>query len=187
MNFATKSTPRLNRIPMVYRPYPWVILGLSLGLLGCQDLQTLVVPPQILGGGINSQFSDQHPAFSSNGRYLALASDRAYSRKIYLYDLKEKRFVDLPNLNRTDSSQDQPALSAEGRYIAYVSTERGRPDVFVYDRTQGRSQLLTATVRGSVRHPTLSGDGKFVAYESNRLGQWHIEIYDRSGQMNSNP
>lgn len=172
---------------MIHRRGQLFILGVMLGLSGCQDLQSFVAPPQILGGGINSQFADEHPAFSSNGRYLALASDRSYSRNIYLYDLQEKRFVDLPNLNRVDSSQDQPALSADGRYIAYISTERGRPDVFVYDRSSGRSQLLTATVRGSVRNPTISGDGKFVAYESNRLGQWHVEIYDRSGQIKDTP
>jgi Tol biopolymer transport system component len=73
-------------------------------------------------------------------------------------------------------------LSANGRYIAYVSTERGRPDVFVYDRQTQQSQLLTLTVRGSVRSPSISGDGRFVAYESSRFGQWHIEIYDRTPQ-----
>jgi Tol biopolymer transport system component len=161
-----------------------LIVGFALSLVGCQDLQSFVAPPQVIGGGINSQFADEHPTLSSNGRYLAFASDRTYSRNIYLYDLQAKRFIDLPNLNRLNSSQDQPTLSADGRYIAYVSTERGRPDVFVYDRNSGRSQLLTATIRGSVRYPTISGDGKTVAYQSSRLGQWHIELYDRGAQLN---
>jgi Tol biopolymer transport system component len=156
-----------------------LLLSLALGIGGCQNLRVFTAPPQILGGGINSQSPDEYPAYSSDGHYLAFASDRANSRDIYLYDLRQRRFVGLPNLNRSDSSQDQPAVSANGRLIAYVSTERGRPDVFVYDRNTQRSQLLTLNVRGSVRHPSITGDGRFVAYESSRLGQWHLEIYDR--------
>lgn len=162
-------------------PCQWLIMSLlALGSFGCQqELQLFTAPPQVVGGGLNSQTPDQHPAYSSDGRYLAFASDRANSRDIYLFDLRQRRFVNLPNLNRINSSQDQPALSANGRWIAYVSTERGRPDVFVYDRETQRSQLLTLNNRGSVRHPTITGNGRFIAYESARLGQWHIEIYQR--------
>ncbi|NER93984.1 MAG: TolB family protein [Symploca sp. SIO1B1] len=137
-------------------------------------------PPQILSGGINSQRADESPAYSSDGRYLAFASDRNRSRDIFLYDLQQKRLVDLPNLNRRDSSQDQPALSSDGRFIVYVSSERGKTDVLVYDRNQQRSRLLTAGVKGSVRHPTISGDGRYVAYETSQLGQWNIAIVERN-------
>jgi len=137
-------------------------------------------PPQILTGGINSQRADESPAYSSDGRYLAFASDRNRSRDIFLYDLQQKRLIDLPNLNRRDSSQDQPALSADGRFIAYVSSERGKTDILVYDRQAQRSQLLTADVRGSVRHPTISGDGRYVAYETSQLGQWNIAIVEQA-------
>jgi Tol biopolymer transport system component len=167
------------RIALIWQS---LIVCLAFSLVSCQDLQSFVAPPQVVGGGINSRFADEHPAFSSDGQYLAFASDRTYSRNIYLYNLRQKQFVELPNLNRLNSSQDQPSLSANGRYIAYVSTERGRPDVFVYDRQTQQSQLLTLTVRGSVRSPSISGDGRFVAYESSRFGQWHIEIYDRTPQ-----
>ncbi len=136
-------------------------------------------PPQILTGGLNSQRADESPAYSSDGRYLAFASDRNRSRDIFLYDLQQRRLIDLPNLNRRDSSQDQPALSADGRFLAYVSSERGKTDILVYDRQTQRSQLLTGGVRGSVRHPTISGDGRYVAYETSQLGQWHIAIVER--------
>lgn len=137
-------------------------------------------PPQILTGGINSQRADESPAYSSDGRYLAFASDRNQSRDIFLYDLQQKRLIDLPNLNRRDSSQDQPALSANGRFIAYISSERGKTDILIYDRQIQRSQLLTGDVRGSVRHPTISGDGRYVAYETSQLGQWNIAIVERT-------
>jgi Tol biopolymer transport system component len=157
--------------------YYWLIIFVGLITSGCGT--QFNSPPQILSGGLNSQRADAFPAYSSDGRYLAFASDRNRSRDVFLYDLQQKRLIDLPNLNRRDSSQDQPALSADGRFIAYVSNERGKTDILVYDRQTQRSQLLTGGVRGSVRHPSIRGDGHSVAYETSQLGQWHIAIIER--------
>lgn len=157
--------------------YYWLIVFVGLLLNSCgAQFNSL---PQVIVGGLNSQRADEFPAYSSDGRYLAFASDRNRSRDVFLYDLQQKRLVDLPNLNRRDSSQDQPALSADGRFIAYVSNERGKTDILVYDRQIQRSQLLTGGVRGSVRHPSIRGDGSYVAYETSQLGQWHIAIVAR--------
>ena len=123
---------------------------------------------------------DEYPAYSSDGRYLAFASDRNNNRDIFLYDLQERRLVDLPSLNRSDFAEDQPAVSADGRFIAYVSTARGKTDILVYDRQTQRSQLLTANTKGSVRHPTITGNGRYVAFETSQLGQWHIAIVERT-------
>lgn len=156
--------------------YCWLIVGVGLINSGCGI--RFNSPAQVLTGGLNSQRADEFPAYSSDGRYLAFASDRNRSRDIFLYDLQQKRLIDLPNLNRLDSNQDQPALSADGRLIAYVSNERGKTDILVYDRQTQRSQLLTSGARGSVRHPTITGDGRYLAYETSQLGQWHIAIVE---------
>lgn len=155
------------------------VLGLLILLLGgCNH--PLLVDPQILTGGLNSQFAEEYPSYSGDGRYLAFASDRYGRRDIFLFDLQQRTLVALPNLNRRDSSQDQPSLSADGRFIAYVSTERGKTDIMVYDRQTQRSELLTANMRGTVRQPTISGDGRQVAFQSSQLGQWNIAIVNRN-------
>jgi Tol biopolymer transport system component len=155
----------------------YLLTVLAFLLNGCSG--TLFIKPLIPVGGLNSQSPDEYPAYSSDGRYLTFASDRAGSRDIYLFDSQERRLVALPNLNRRDSRQDQPSLSGDGRYIAYVSTERGKTDILVYDRDTQRSELLTANVHGSVSHPTISGDGRKVAFQTSEMGQWHIAVIER--------
>jgi Tol biopolymer transport system component len=156
-----------------------LLLTLALTLIaGCTP--SLLIQPEIIPGDINSNSTEEYPSYSSDGRYLAFASDRRSHRDIFLYDLRDKQLVSIPNLNRRDSSQDQPALSATGRYIAYVSTERGKTDIFVYDRSTQKSELLTANVKGSCANPTINGDGSQVAFQSSQLGQWKIFIISRN-------
>ena len=149
---------------------------------GCSS--SLLTQPEIIPGGINSNSVEEYPAYSSDSRYLAFASDRRGHRDIFLYDLQDKRLISLPNLNRRDSAQDQPALSDNGRYIAYVSTERGKTDIFVYDRQKQRSELLTVNVKGSTKQPTISGDGSQIAFQASQLGQWKIVIVNRQVDNN---
>lgn len=139
-----------------------------------------VTPPtQNLGASLNSSATDQEPSYSYDGRYLVFASDRLAQRSIYLYDMQQRRLVDLPGLNQPNTLQEQPDISADGRYIVYISEQLGKPDVFVYDRQTFEAKRLTENILAEVRHPAISGNGRFVAFESNRSGQWNIEIYDR--------
>ena len=170
---------RENRLKSFFKPkrlFLLVIWG-TLLLTGCS--KAVLINPQLPSGGINSLAPDEYPAFSGDGRYLAIASDRNGRREIFLYDVQKRSLVFLPNLNQPNASQDQPSLNANGRFIAYVSTARGKTDIMVYDRNTQSSELLSANIRGSVAHPTISGDGKRVAFQTSQLGQWHIAIVER--------
>lgn len=152
-------------------------------LTSCQDPSFLTPPPQTLGATLNSSAGDHEPQFSYDGRYLVFTSNRQSHRGIFLYDVQQRRLIDLPGLNQLGSIQDQPDISADGRYIVYISEERGKPNVFVYDRQTFKTDLIAGNLVNEVRRPTISGNGRFVAFESNRSGQWDIEIYDRGSSV----
>lgn len=132
---------------------------------------------------LNSRYNDEQPTLSGNGRFVAFVSDRDGSRQIVMYDLQERRFVDLPRLNRSDAIAESPSLSYTGRYIAYVASDLGSPAVELYDRATSSTQVLTVGYRGWVRNPSLSPDGRYIVFETSRRGQWDVEVLDRGSNI----
>jgi Tol biopolymer transport system component len=148
-------------------------------LAGCTNAGFLVLPTQNFGNSLNSVNLEQEPNFSYDGRYMVFASDRLGYRAVFLFDVQQRRLINLPGLNTPGVMQDQPDINADGRYIVYVSETRGKPDVYVYDRISRQNQLITGNILGNIRHPTISGDGRFIGFQLDRNGQWDIEIFDR--------
>lgn len=165
-------------------------------LLGADSRKTLViglsvlaivswisVPAIAVAAELNSGFADQQPALSGNGRYLGFVSDRQGGRKLYVYDLQQQQFVDLPHLNRPHTVIESPSLSATGRYIVYLTPTQAYPEIDLYDRATQRSVALTPGYFGWVRNPVISPDGRYVVFESSREGRWDIEILDRGARV----
>lgn len=157
----------------------FLVISFIVGLNSCGDASLVTPPPQNFGSSLNTTAAEEHPRFSYDGRYLAIASDRQAQRSILLYDVQSRRLIPLPGLNQMRIRYDEPDISADGRYIVYVSEQSGKPDIFLYDRQTLNSENLTKDWLGEVRNPTISGNGRFIAFESNRNGQWDITIYDR--------
>lgn len=127
---------------------------------------------------LNSRYSDEQPAISGDGRWLAMVSNRYGRREILLFDVQQQSFVDLPGLNRDGAIADSPSISRTGRYLVYLSSVQGRPDIFIYDRATRQNKLLTQGYRSWLRNPRISPDGRYVVFETARRGQWDIEIMD---------
>jgi Tol biopolymer transport system component len=156
-------------------------------LAGCQNSGFLVLPTQNFGNSLNSVNREQEPNFSYDGRYMVFASDRLSYRAIFLFDVQQRRLINLPGLNTPGVMQDQPDINADGRYIVYVSEARGKPDIYVYDRISRQNQLITGNILGDIRHPTISGDGRFIGFQIDRNGQWDVQIFDRGPGVRSLP
>ena len=77
-------------------------------------------------GALVGDSTDVEPSISSDGRWLAFASNRsggAGGFDVYLYDLLTSTMVGLPHLN-TAGDERHPAVSADGKVLFFQS----RPD-----------------------------------------------------------
>lgn len=156
----------------------WLGLGICLSLVSllfaCEQSGVPVGPTEL-----DSRFNDEQPALSGDGRFLAFVSNRNGSRGIWMYDLRERRFVNLPRLNRRDAIAEFPSLSYTGRYIVYIASDSARPEIELYDRATQQPQVLTSGYRGWFRNPSISPDGRYIVFQTGVRGQWDIEVVDR--------
>jgi Tol biopolymer transport system component len=127
------------------------------GGAGLQDiyLYDLAAKKRVEVPGLNSPSRETEPWLSADGRWLTFVSTRPTqpnkpagtgSLDVYLYDLREKKLVDLPGLNGPGPDQS-PTLSPNGRHLAFVSERlgnEGHRDIYLYDRApeDGKPRLL---------------------------------------------
>lgn len=165
-------------------PRVWlcVIAFLGLALVACQDGNFVTPPADPLGTNLNSFHSELNPRLSDDGRYLVFSSDRRQQRRIFLYDLSQRKLLPLPGLHQPNIFYDQPDISRNGRYLVYISEQEGKTNIYLYDRQTFQSKNLTRTYLGQVKNPTISGDGRWIAFEGDHRGQWDIEVIDRGVQ-----
>lgn len=130
-------------------------------------------------GSLNSRYTDEQPALSGNGRFLAFVSNRDGGRKIWMYDLQQQKFVDLQHLHQRQAIAESPSLSLTGRYLTYIASNQGRPAMILYDTVTQRSEVLASSYRSWLRNPRISADGRYIVFETSRRGQWDIEVLDR--------
>jgi tricorn protease-like protein len=105
---------------------------------------------------------------------------------VFLYDLLDRKTIDLPKLNRENFDQRMPALSADGRLLAFASNAPGgvgATDIYLYDLTARK--VVTVPELNSKNldlQPALNGDGRLVAFSSDRpggAGGRDIYLFDR--------
>ena len=128
---------------------------------------------------MNSPASELNPQVTS--RYIVFVSDRNGSQDVYLYDLSNRRLVDLPGLNSFNEIASHPSLSEDGRYLVFAASIRGKSGIYLYDRQTQQKRNLTA-IQAEVRNPVISADGSTIAFEAGTDGQWQVLVYSRSGE-----
>jgi len=157
------------------RPIHWsLIFSLTSLLVSCNTTNLPIGPTSL-----NSRYTEEQPALSGNGRFLAFVSNRNGNHQLVVYDLERQLFIRTPGINRPETIAESPSMSYTGRYITYITSDQGRPVVALYDRATQQPQILTPIYRGWVRNPNISPDGRYVVFETASRGQWDIEVLDR--------
>lgn len=141
--------------------------------------------------GTAADGSNNEPALSADGRYVAFAStadnlvagDTNGHSDIFVRDLQTGTTVRASVTTaevQADNDSDQPSISADGRYVAFSSLAsnlaagdtNGHYDVFVRDLQAGTTTRVSVpttgnSIGGDSFAPSLSADGTTVAFTSN--------------------
>lgn len=130
------------------------------------------------------------PVLSQDGRYCVFTFEvENKTSKIFCWDRKEAKLVDLPAINDSPNAILGASMSSDGNLIAFASWNRpGGPGtgyhVFLLDKSAKKLVDLPGLNSQSFddRMPALSGDGRFLAFASNRkggVGLTDLYLYDR--------
>jgi Tol biopolymer transport system component len=130
------------------------------------------------------------PAMSSNGRFVAFASDATNlvagdtNRRVdvFVKDLQTgtvERVSVGPDGRQGNGGSDEPSISADGRFVSFESfasnlvagDTNAMLDVFLHDRATGHTRRVSVGSEGTQANaanwtPSLSADGRYLAFRS---------------------
>jgi Tol biopolymer transport system component len=143
--------------------------------------------------GTKSGSTEDRPALSADGRYIAFTSDQRLVSgdanghvDVFVHDRVTHatiRASEGPSGVEADDRSDHASISPDGRYVAFDSRAtnlvprdtNGDTDVFVRDLVAGTTDRVSvrtggAEVRGHSRRPSVSDAGSRVAFSSDSGG-----------------
>ena len=140
---------------------------LLLLVIGCSDPRPQ--PRSDLNGLLRQAGSRRDPALGQ--RWLASLTQRGGRERIELIDLRNRKPVPLPGLNRADVS-----VSADGERLAVVEQRQGRTELLLYRRSQAAVQRIPIEPAGVPRAVSLDAQGKRLAVQISRDGRWQVDL-----------
>ena len=113
------------------------------------------------------------PAWSPDGRRLALTLSRDGNSDIYVLDIAKRK---LRRLTRHQAIDTEAAWSPNGRYIVFTSDRTGRPQIHRMSITGGPAELLTHEGRENAR-ASYGPDGNSMVLVTNRGKGYRIGVF----------
>jgi len=114
------------------------------------------------------------PAWSPDGKRLALAVTRAGNPDIYAYDFAGGKAQRLTDNSAIDT---EPAWSPDGRDIVFTSDRGGQPQIYSMPARGGPARRLTFEGSYNAR-ATWSPDGRLLAMVHGQDGRYRIAVLD---------
>ena len=148
-------------------------LGVLLLLAGCSSDRPR--PRPALNGLLRQSVSSRRDP-SLGQIWLASLGKRGGRERIELIDLRNRRPVPLPGLNRADAQPISLSVSGDGARIAVVQQRDDRTELFLYRRNAAALQRIPLDPPGVPRSVSLDGSGRLLAVEVSRNGRWDVDL-----------
>jgi TolB protein len=124
----------------------------------------------------NFRGSNSAPAWSPDGRSLAVTLSRDGGSQLYVMDANggEPR-----RLTQTAGIDTEPVFTADGRSIYFVSDRGGSPQIYRMPTSGGQAERVTFSGSYNIS-PTISPDGRWLAYVSRVNGAFKLQAMELS-------
>jgi dipeptidyl aminopeptidase/acylaminoacyl peptidase len=157
----------------------WTRKGEMLALVSSVRVQALYrVPVPIAAGAaieperwIASRSVENTPAFSPDGRFLLVSSERSGSSQIYRSDAEGNGAIQLTKLFGV--TVGSPAWSPDGQRILFDARVGGNPDIWVMDLDGNNPRRVTTEASEDVTG-AWTPDGNSIVFCSNRSGDQQL-------------
>ena len=114
------------------------------------------------------------PAFSPDGRRLAMTLSKDGNPEVYVMDLRTER---LRRITRNAAIDTEPSWSPDGRFLAFTSDRGGKPQIYRTPAEGGPLERLTFEGSYNTR-PVYSPDGARLALVHRDEGRYRIGLLD---------
>jgi TolB protein len=126
----------------------------------------------------NFKGSNSAPAWSPDGKTLALTLSREGGSQLFLLDANASG-QDPKRLATSTSIDTEPVFTPDGQTIYFVSDRGGSPQIYKIPVSGGNAQLVTGSGNYNIS-PSVSPDGRWLAYISRVAGAYKLYLQDLS-------
>jgi Tol biopolymer transport system component len=155
------------------------------GTQGNLDLSTISLEkpePKHFLGDSGTLSHEESPAWSPDGKQIALTSTRDGNQEIYVIDATGQN---LKRITQDPGLDAHPTWTPDSRHLLFATNRWGDFEIARVDIEGANVERLT-TSRGMDDYPVSSPDGTLIAYMSNRAGQYEIWVMPQSGGESQN-
>jgi TolB protein len=124
----------------------------------------------------NFKGSNSAPAWSSDGRFLAVTLSRDGGSQLYLLDAQTPG-AEPRRLIQSFSIDTEPVFAPDGKTIYFVSDRGGSPQIYRVPVAGGSPERVTFAGGYNIS-PDLSPDGRWMAYISRVNGAFRLHLMD---------
>ncbi|SBO44684.1 hypothetical protein [Cyanobium sp. NIES-981] len=158
------------------RRWAWALglTALPVLLAGCLGLGNQPRPDGALSRQLAQLGSQRDPSLGDT--WLALINGSGGRERVILIDLRNRRPVALPGLNRPDAQPISVSVDSRGDQLALVRQLEGRTELVLYRRSSQGLRPIPMVPAGVPRQVQVRADGRQLAVQVSRNGLWQIDL-----------